>query len=92
VTGLIHLSKIAAVKSDYCNGSTANCKPGFEGPRDAANRFATASEIGFAVGAVGIGVGVVALLTSNPRREEHASRGWVMPVVGAGYAGLAGGF
>jgi hypothetical protein len=88
IAGVIHLSKVSSVKEEFCGG-TNDCQPGFEAARDAAKPSATISTIGFVVGAVGIGVGVIGLLTPS---RAPATGFWLSPVVGAGSVGALGRF
>jgi hypothetical protein len=97
ITGVMHLSKVSSVKNDYCSGGTA-CRAGFEGPASDAKVLGTVSTIGFAAGAVGIGVGVVALVAS-PGSSSLSGSGTLTPrearwapVVGLGSVGLRGTF
>jgi hypothetical protein len=89
VAGVVHLAKVSSVKTDYCNGGTG-CNPGFEEARDSAKPSATISTIGFAVGAVGIGVGVIGLVTS--KRSSGATGVWMAPSIGLGSFGAVGRF
>lgn len=63
--------------------------------RDEAKSAATLSTIGFAVGAVGVGAGVVLLLSSGGPAPEKSARGTqIVPVLGprAGGLGVSGSF
>jgi hypothetical protein len=89
VTGIVHLSKVSSVKEEYCGGGT-ECRAGFEQARDDTKPMATVSTIGFVVGAVGAGVGVVGLLT--PSRASSGTGSWVSPTFGVGSIGATGRF
>jgi hypothetical protein len=97
VTGILHLSKVSSIKTEYCNGGTA-CSAGFEDPVSSAKTLATVSDIAFVVGAVGVGVGVYGLFASKHQSTSSASAkvppagAWVSPTIGIGSAGLEGGF
>jgi hypothetical protein len=97
VAGVLHLSRVAQVKDDYCAGGTS-CDPGFAKERDQAMTLATASNIGFAVAAVGVGVGIIGLATSKSAKASStggaaaANTAYWEPVVGVGSIGVRGGF
>jgi hypothetical protein len=94
VTGLMSLSSAASAK-ERCDGN--RCPPAAQDDIDASKSMATISNIAFAVGAVGVGVGVWQLLTvkdppdqqkvASPRLDLHAE-----PVIGLGHVGIAGTF
>jgi len=90
IAGLIHLSKASSVRDEFCSGTDV-CRAGFEAARDDAKPSATISTVGFVVGAVGVGVGVIGLLT--PSRASAPTTGlWISPVIGAGSVGAVGRF
>jgi hypothetical protein len=98
ITGVVAMSK----KSDLqCQGKA--CPSSQEDALDSAQTMATVSTIGFSVGLVGVGVGVVLLLTGNsaskaslagPQLAKHEpGRGLrVGPWFGSEAAGLQGSF
>lgn len=55
------------------------------------NSLRTYSMVGYAVGAVGLGAGLLLLLTA-PSEPEAKSGAWVRPWIGAGSAGMVGRF
>jgi hypothetical protein len=60
---------------------------------DDGKKQANISTIGFAVGAVGIGLGTILLLTSGGKKESKtAQRAHVTPYLGPGNAGVVGSF
>jgi hypothetical protein len=89
VTGVMSLSKGSAAK-DQCDGT--RCPPAAEDDLDSARTLATVSNVGFAVGAIGIGVGVWQLLAAKPAPAEQVGRVRLQPVVGPAMAGIAGNF
>jgi hypothetical protein len=94
VTGLMSLSSAASAK-DECDGN--RCPPEVQDDIDASKSMATISNIAFAVGAVGIGVGVWQLLTVKDAPSEQTARapGFALraePVIGLGHVGIAGTF
>ena len=64
---------------DHCNG-TACDQTGVD-LRNEASTTATLSTIGFAVGAVGVGAGIVLLLTAGGSEDDSAI--WIAPGVGS---------
>jgi hypothetical protein len=98
ITGVMAMSK----KSDLeCQGKA--CPSSQEDALDSAKTMATVSTVGFSVGLVGVGVGVVLLLTGNsaskaslagPQLAKYEpSRGLrVGPWFGSEAAGLQGSF
>jgi hypothetical protein len=93
VTGVIALGKYADL-SDACPSGTCNPQSDEEGARleDELSEYhtlGTVSGVGFAVGAVGIGTGIVLLLTS-PRTESPPSAARITPLIGPGFIGIRG--
>jgi hypothetical protein len=86
VTGVIALGKHADL-SDAC--PTGTCEPELEGEISEYHTVGTISGVGFAVGAVGIGTGLVLLLTS-PKTESPPSAARITPLIGPGFIGLRG--
>ncbi len=94
-TGLVQLADVSKVKTDYCGGGTA-CKNGYQSPTSDAKTLAAVSDIAFAVGAIGVGVGIYGLLAGHPSSSESSD---VAPsgvawhaVIGPGDLGIAGTF
>ncbi len=96
ITGFLALGK----KSDLdCQGT--RCPSSQKDELDSARSMATVSTVGFAVGFVGVGAGIVLLLTGNhqsaslprPKLAERAGQGvHVEPWIGADSAGVRGTF
>ena len=90
VSGVLSLGKASSAK-DVCDGN--ECPRAAKDDIDASKSLATVSNVGFAVGIVGIGVGIVALLTSGGGTSTAAQASpEVVPVVGLTGAGVAGRF
>jgi hypothetical protein len=91
VTGLMSLSKASSAEERCVD---KRCPPEAQDDIDSSKSMALISNIGFGVGIVGIGVGVVALLSSGGKEEgpppPAAAR--FTPVVGLGYVGVDGRF
>ena len=84
VTGLMAKAKTDDIKSQ-CTGD--HCPRSLTDDRDSAIRLATFSTIGFAVGAVGVGIGLYGITRPAP------SSGAALRVdVGPGHVGLGGRF
>jgi hypothetical protein len=98
VTGFLALGKKGDLKD--CVGSS--CPPSQKDTLDSAKSMATISTVGFTVGFVGVGVGVVLLLTGGssnnasaqrPQLAKRASDGLKMqPYFGGNSAGVTGSF
>jgi hypothetical protein len=93
-TGLMSLSRASSAK-DRCIDS--RCPPEARDDIDASNSLANVSNIAFAVGVVGIGVGVWQLLaTSGPDQEQVAApapfKVRAEPFIGIGKLGVVGTF
>jgi hypothetical protein len=74
-----------------------SCPPSAQADIDSMNTAATVSTVGFAVGGVALGVGVILLLVNKPSSSaadtEHApKRATLTPFVGPTSAGLSGSF
>lgn len=91
VTGAMSLSKTSTIK-DSCDGNV--CPPSVTGDRDSAQTLATISNVSFAVGVAGVGVGIATLLWSPKTEERTDASGAIslQPVLGPGMAGLQGRF
>ena len=88
VTGILSLSRVANAK-EHCEGT--RCRPEAQADIDDANVFANVSNVAFAVGAVGLGVGIWQLLetrgaSSEPPASSAASG--VRAAVNVGPAGV----
>jgi tetratricopeptide (TPR) repeat protein len=90
ITGAVAMSKKSSLESD---GSCSDnlCSPEASGEVDAYRSMRTISTVGFAVGAVGVGAGIVLLLVA-PSQGGEAARAGVRPWVGLGGAGVSGRF
>jgi hypothetical protein len=92
ITGLMSLSRASSAKQG-CVGN--QCPAGNRDDADAAKSLGTVSNISFAVGILGAGLGVYTLLTSpsaGPKRAAAQSTSQLTPLVGADRIGLAGVF
>ena len=67
VTGSLSLSRVASAKK-HCDGN--NCRPEAQSDIDGANVLANVSNVAFAVGAVGLGVGVWQFLETRGAPSE----------------------
>jgi hypothetical protein len=98
ITGFLALGK----KSDLTGCVENKCPSSQQDTLDGAKSMATVSTVGFAVGFVGVGVGVVLLLTGNNNsaslattkvaKRERLDRVQVQPWIGAQSAGVSGTF
>lgn len=92
VTGILALSKASAAKAN-CSGDI--CRPAAQDPIDASNAFATASDVGFAAGLIGCGVGVIGLFMSPKKNVTKSATNtgfsW-QPAVGPLSLGAKGSF
>ena len=97
VTGFLALGK----KSDLKGCVDTKCPSNQQDTLDGAKSMATVSTVGFAVGFVGVGLGVVLLLTGNNSASASASKSApklakqgvsVQPWIGTQSAGLSGTF
>lgn len=86
VTGLLALGKHGDLEGQCPNGV---CPPDRQGDVDSYQTMGTLSTIGFIVGAVGVGAGVVLWVTAP---KETAAAKKVSPYVGLGTAGVTGTF
>jgi hypothetical protein len=90
VLGIVTLNK-ASVLSHACQ-PRSDCPASEQGEIDSAKGLALGSTIGFAVGAVGVGLGTYFLL-KPPKQDDSASAAVsVRPWIGPGSAGLTGRF
>lgn len=89
VLGLMVLSRVNDIKKD-CTLPPANaCPQSRRADADRAGTLATASNVAFALSAVGLGVGIVGLLTGPGDRPKNES---VRLTVGPGGVGVGGQF
>lgn len=94
--GLTAISK-KNESEDHCGGSVGQgnankCDAQGVDLRDQAKSAATLSTVGFAVGAVGLGAGIVLLATGGGEKEKSAKGLWLQPTAGLrGGALLVGG-
>lgn len=88
ISGLIALNKGSTVK-EACDGD--RCPERVRDDIVSTKNWALASNVGFAVGVAGAGVGLVALLVGSGA-PSTARRPSVEPVVGVGHLGLKGQF
>lgn len=91
VTGAISWSKTSDIK-DACVGN--QCPDSRSVDIDSAQTWATVSNVSFIIGAAGIGVGIVSLLTRSSKTADapQPAAVSVVPSFGPGYAGLQGRF
>jgi hypothetical protein len=92
VTGFLAMSKASSAKSSCVN---SECPPSTHSDIDSGKSMATISDIAFAVGIVGAGVGVYGLLTAGHKDappSDESARAEVTPWLGLGSAGVAGRF
>jgi PEGA domain len=75
VTGFLALGK----KSDLDGCEDKKCPPSQQDTLDSAKNLATVSTVGFAVGFVGVGAGIVLLLTGNNSASANASASRTKP-------------
>jgi hypothetical protein len=87
VTGSLSLSRVASAKKD-CDGN--RCRPAAQEDIDSANVLANVSNVAFAVGAVGLGVGVWQFLETRGASSEAPASSAVSGVRAAVSVGPAG--
>ncbi len=73
VTGGFAWSATSTLKDEHCDGGTS-CDGSYDDDKSSAETLATLSNIGFGVGALGIGLGVYALL-DGPKENTASSAG-----------------
>ncbi len=88
VFGLSAMSKKTAL--DKACTTKSNCPESSRADIDSMKTSATLSTVGFVLGVVGVGVGVVLLVKGGSDRPPTSA--WVQPTVGLGSVGLVGGF
>ena len=89
VTGALAAGKASIVK-DNCPNQV--CPPAYHADLNAAKAYSTLSNIGFAVGVVGLGVGVWGLVSGSSAEPTKAASARVQPWIGLGSAGVTGEF
>jgi tetratricopeptide (TPR) repeat protein len=89
VTGVLSLNKASAAK-ELCAGNA--CPEAARGDADDAKMLANVSNVGFAVGVVGIGAGVLGLVLRGDKDPGPARSGQLQPWVSPGSAGISGWF
>jgi hypothetical protein len=87
VAGAMSLSHAAEAK-EFCTNDV--CAPAASEDLEASKKWGNISTIGFAVGGVGVAIGVVGLLTSGG--SERPSTASVEPVIGPRWTGVRGRF
>jgi hypothetical protein len=86
VTGILSLSKAGDL-----NCKANKCPPSQADQLDSALALGNIATVAFIAGGVGLGVGIVSLLTGKPKAEAASSTA-VRTVVGPSYVGLTGAF
>ncbi|MBW2459128.1 MAG: hypothetical protein JRI68_31815 [Deltaproteobacteria bacterium] len=94
ITGVLSLTQAADVK-DRCDGTT--CPRSAQEDIDSAKVLANVSNVAFAVGGVGVGLGILGLFLPGEAEPAQAQPGdaagvAVEPLIGPGWAGLSGRF
>jgi len=89
VTGILSLQKTAQAK-DQCDNTV--CPPAAGNSIDRAKSFATISNLSFAAGLVGIGVGITGLIVGGGTSKTSQSAAKVYPVIDVNRMGIAGSF
>lgn len=93
VTGVMALGKHADLSdscpSGTCEPESAEERARMEDDLSEYHTLGTISGVGFAIGAVGIGTGVVLLLTS-PKAESSPNAARITPLIGPGFIGIRG--
>ncbi len=89
IAGAITLARAGTIR-DACTGD--RCGKDQEPEISSATTIANVSNVGFAVGALGVGVGVGALLVARSREPATRAAAAVTPILGPGVVGLRGSF
>lgn len=94
ITGVLSLTQAGDIK-DRCDGTT--CPRSAQEDIDSAKVLANVSNVAFAVGGVGVGLGVLGLFMPGEAEPAQAPPGdaagvAVEPLLGPGWAGLSGRF
>jgi hypothetical protein len=90
VTGLLAISKEGSLNCDANN----RCPPSEKSKLDSAESFALMSNIGFGLGLVSAGTGLVLLLvdSGSPPAQTEADSARLEPQLGLGWVGFSGRF
>jgi hypothetical protein len=91
VFGVLAFQKTSEVE-ELCGGKT--CPGEYADDVATAQDYGTASTVAFAVGGIGVAAGLILTFTvgMSGGDDEKKESAWVVPVVGPGYAGVAGAF
>jgi hypothetical protein len=90
ITGILAFSKASDVKS---NCPANQCDPKYQSDIDSSKTMGTISTVSFALGAVGAGIGILAILPESSKKERpQPSALQVSPTLGLGSIGLHGEF
>ena len=89
IAGAITLARAGTIR-DTCTND--RCGKDQEAEISSATTIANVSNVGFAVGALGVGVGVGALLVARSREPAPRAAAAVTPILGPGVVGLRGSF
>lgn len=76
-TGILSLSRAASAK-EQCDGTS--CWPEARGDADTSKKLATASNISFGVGLVGLGIGLASLLSSSSEKATSPETGYALQI------------
>jgi hypothetical protein len=88
ITGAVTLANASSIRN-HCSGN--QCTADQQGPIDSATTIANVSNVGFALGAVGIAVGVAGVAL-RPSQQAPKTGVRITPIVGPGAVGLRGSF
>ena len=89
ITGVVTLARVGEIH-DLCNGD--RCGQDQATAISSATTIANVSNVGFAVGAVGVGVGIGALLLGRSHEPPTKAAAAFTPILGPGVVGLRGAF
>lgn len=94
ITGALSLAKTSELESEHCVNNA--CPPAVEGDIEDAELLANISNVGFAVGAVGVVLGIVGIALSGSEDAEsssgHSTAAALEPAIGPGWVGVTGRF
>jgi hypothetical protein len=85
ITGAVTLARTSAIR-DTCTAD--RCGKDQEAAISSATTLANVSNVGFAVGALGVGVGAFALIVARSRAPDTRAAAAVTPILGPGVVGL----
>ena len=77
VTGIMSLNKASKTQDTYCDGNA--CEAGAQDGIDSTKTLATVSNIGFAVGAVGLGLGIYGLVAGKSQSPAVIEQAGLRP-------------